>query len=157
MALVPKGMMIRRGALGGVLVALLAIGAAYASAFASGGAPGWAPWAMAVGTTLLMVSTTALGAVRAGRLGRIWVPLAAMLLLMGGGFCLALAMPGGETVESSLWLGLPRRAAVILFGVGLLPLFFVPVSYALTFDATTLSEADLARVRSLAAGVREES
>ena len=56
MALVPKGMLIRRVALGGVLIALLAIGAAYASAFAPGGAPGWAPWAMAVGLTVALAA-----------------------------------------------------------------------------------------------------
>jgi hypothetical protein len=38
--------------------------------------------------------------------------------------------------------------------VGLLPLFVLPVAYALTFDQTTLSEDDLARVREAARAAR---
>jgi hypothetical protein len=36
---------------------------------------------------------------------------------------------------------------VILYGIGLLPVLVLPVAYGLTFDAATLSEADLERVR----------
>lgn len=147
-------LMIRRTSLLVIFLAVLAIGVAYASAFTPGGAPAWAAWLMAMGTALLMVATTALGAVRAGRLGRIWFALAFILVTVGGGFWWALALPAGESADAPLWLGLPHRAAVVLFGVGLLPLFIVPLAYAFTFDERTLSEADLARVRARAAARR---
>jgi hypothetical protein len=51
-------------------------------------------------------------------------------------------------------LGLPRRAAIVLYGIGLLPLFVLPVAYALTFDEMTLSEEDLERVRRAAAAAQ---
>jgi hypothetical protein len=40
---------------------------------------------------------------------------------------------------------------VIVYGVGLLPLLVLPLTYALTFDAEILTEEDLARVREAAA------
>jgi hypothetical protein len=67
-------------------------------------------------------------------------------------FALALALPegpGGGTVGEPLLLGLPRRAAVVVYGVGLLPVFVLPIVYALTFDAQTLRAEDLERVRAL--------
>jgi hypothetical protein len=146
--------MIRRVALGGVLASVVTIGVAYAAAFLPGGAPAWAAWALAGGTALLMASSTALGAVRRDRLGWVWLPVIAIVVVVGGGFWLTLGMPGGETASSVLWLGLPRRAAVILFGVGLIPLFVVPVTYALTFDEMALPEEELARIRS-AVGARD--
>jgi hypothetical protein len=62
------------------------------------------------------------------------------------GFGAALVMPA-ETRDSTLWLGLPPRAAVVLYGIGVLPLFVLPIAYALTFESLTLSDADLERVR----------
>ena len=53
-----------------------------------------------------------------------------------------------------LWLGLPKGAALVLYGVGLLPLLVLPLAYALTFEGQTLSEADLERVRRAASGLR---
>ena len=50
-------------------------------------------------------------------------------------------------VKLPLWLGLPPRAAVVLYVIGFLPVLVLPLAYALTFDALTLSEADLARAR----------
>lgn len=139
--------MIRRTALAGVVLSTMLIGAAYASAFFPGGAPGWAPWAMAIGTASLMVATMALGAARGGRLGRLRLPFALVFLLLVGGFGAVLALPPADPADPTLWLGLPPRAAVVLYGIGILPLLVVPVAYALTFDEMTLSEADLARVR----------
>lgn len=128
-----------------VFLSVLAIGAAYGSAFLPGGAPGWAPWAMAVGASVLPVATMVLGAVRRGRIGRLWIPFAFVLAVLVGGFGAALALPP-DTAGADLWLGLPPRAAIVLYGVGLLPLLAVPLAYALTFDDLHLSEADLARV-----------
>lgn len=137
--------MIRSAALTGIVLSLLAIAAAYASAFGAAGASGWAPWAMALGTSALLVSLMALGASRHGRLGALWLPLAATFAVLAAGFGLALWLPA-EAADADLWLGLPRRAAIVLYGVGILPLLIVPVAYALTFDRLTLTAADLARI-----------
>src|SRR5690606_16562291 len=118
-----------------------------ASAFLPGGAPRWAAWAMAAGISVMMVATTALGAARRGRLGALSVPFALVFLILMGGFGVALALPPPGPADATLWLGLPRGAAVVLYGVGLLPLFAVPLAYAVTFDTLTLSDADLERVR----------
>jgi len=48
-------------------------------------------------------------------------------------------------------LGFPLRAAIVIYGVGLVPLVMLPVVYAMTFDEMTLSEDDLARVREVRA------
>ena len=146
--------MIKRSALRAVFLSVVAIGVAYASAFAPGGAPRWAAWLMAMGIAVLLVATMALGAARDGRLGRLALPFGFVLLVLAVGFGAVLALPPADPLDPSLWLGLPPRAAVVLYGIGLLPLFAVPVAYALTFDDMTLSDADLARVRAAAAELK---
>ena len=148
--------MTRRIALGTVFLAVLAIGVAYASAFAPGGAPGWAPWVMAIGIAALLVGTMTLGAARGGRLGKLKLPFAFVFVVLVGGFGAVLWLPPADPADPTLWLGLPPRAAVVLYGIGLLPLLVVPVAYALTFDEMTLSEADLLRIRAAARALREE-
>lgn len=145
--------MAKRISLAAIFAATLSIAAAYASAFLPGGAPGWAAWAMAAGTAVMMVAATALGAARPG-LGPLRIPFALTFLILAGGFALALALPA-EAPGAPLILGLPVRAAVVLLGVGLLPLLILPVAYAMTFDAMTLSDADLERVRSAAREAQE--
>ena len=54
------------------------------------------------------------------------------------------------TFTADIYIG----CAIVLFGVGLLPLLAVPLAYALTFDDQTLSEEDLERVRRAAAARR---
>jgi hypothetical protein len=105
---------------------------------------------MVVGTSALMTATMALGAVRNGRLGRLWFSFAFVFLLFVGGFGTALLLPESDPAAPTLWLGLPPGAAVVLYGIGLLPLLVVPVAYALTFDEQTLSAADLERIRAAA-------
>lgn len=143
----PAGGALTRLAVGALFLGTLAIAAAYASAFRPGGAPAWAAWAMAIGVPLDLVATMVLGAAQRGRVP---APMLAAFALVGalliGGFALALALPGDLGAAEPLWLGLPRRAAVIVYGVGLLPVLVLPVVYALTFDAETLRPEDLARV-----------
>ena len=125
---------------------LLGAASAYASAFAAGGAPGWAAPLLAVAAIVTMTGTALLAAARAGS-----GMLAALLLL--GGLALAFAMASVWTVAPAdpaapdLYLGMPRAVAHLVFGIGLLPAIVVPLVYAWTFDAATLSEEDLARVR----------
>ncbi|HLL48460.1 MAG TPA: hypothetical protein VK399_17290 [Longimicrobiaceae bacterium] len=142
--------MSKRSALAGLFLSTLLIAAGYASAFLPGDPPRWAPWALAMGTAAILVASMALGAMRRGGVGRLAVPFALVFLILAGGFGAALAMPGADAADATLWLGLPPRAAIVLYGIGLLPLLFLPLAYALTFDEMTLSEADLARVRDAA-------
>lgn len=140
--------MARRNALLALLAGTLAIAAGYASAFLPGDPPGWAAWALAFGAATVMVSAAAVGAARADRgLGRLKLPLAITYLIVAGGFALVLSMPAADPANTALFLGLPVRTAIVLLGIGLLPLLVLPISYALTFDDMTLSEADLERVR----------
>jgi hypothetical protein len=132
------------------------IAVAYASAFRPAGAPGWAPWLLATGVPISLVGVMVLGAARAGRLPTsLALAFALVGLMLAGGFGLALALPASGAAEP-LVLGLPLRAAIIVYGVGLLPVFVLPAAYALTFDAQTLRAEDLDRVRVAAAEWRAE-
>lgn len=138
--------MAKRFALSALLFCTLLIAGAYASSFLPGGAPPWAAWAMALGTSGIMVASMALGAARRGSVGRLKLPFAGVFLILAGGFAAVLLLPP-EGADAALYFGLPLRAAVVLLGVGLLPLLFLPLAYALTFDDMTLSQDDLDRVR----------
>jgi hypothetical protein len=147
----------RRYSLAALLAGTLLIAAAYASAFLPGGAPPWAAWLFALGTPLAMVASMALGASGPRGLGRLKVAFAIVFTILAGGFAAVLALPPADPADPALFLGLPTRAAIVLLGVGLLPLFVLPVAYALTFDDTTLTEGDLERVRAAALRIREEA
>ena len=83
-------------------------------------------------------------------MGPLKIPFAFVILMLVIGFGAALALPATEGALSKLWLGLPARAAIVIYGVGLLPIFVLPIAYALTFETQTLSAEDLERVRKLA-------
>lgn len=142
--------MMQRTALTTFTLAMLAIAAAYASAFLPSGAPVWASWTFAFAMPAAFVALMALGAAKRGRLGRLAPALALVFVLLAGGFAVVLLLPAEDPADPVLWLGLPRRAAVLLYGVGLLPLVLVPVAYALTFDTLTLGPDDVERVRAAA-------
>ena len=139
--------MAKRFALALLVVAALAIAAAYASAFLPGGAPKWAPWPMALGIPAALVGVMVLGAARDGRVGRLALPFAFSGLVLAAGFALALALPADEAPGTPLYLGLPLRAAIVLYGIGLFPIMVLPIAYALTFSAQTLTADDVERVR----------
>lgn len=137
----------RRAALAAIVLATVAIAAGYASAFLPGGAPAWAPWLFALALPWLFVGVMALGSERPGRgIGRLALPFAFVWLILSGGFALLLGLPG-DGAPPRLIFGLPLRAAIILYGIGLLPVLVLPVAYALTFDELTLTDDDLERVR----------
>jgi hypothetical protein len=142
-----SGASAHRRALQAIVLGTAGLALAYASAFLPPPLGRWGPYVMAVAMPLCMIATMVLGAARAGRsLGGLLWPMGAVFVLVAGAFLAALVMPE-DTVGGALWLGLPPRAAVIVYGVGLLPLFVLPLAYAFTFDVLTLSDADLARVR----------
>lgn len=142
--------MTKRVAVSATAFATGCIALAYISAFVPGGAR-WGVWSMVVGLATMVVSLMALGASRPdGGIGRLAWPFAFTFIVIVGGFATALLLPG-EGPDARVLLGLPVRAALVLYGIGLLPLVVLPLSYALTFDEMTLREEDLARVRELGA------
>ena len=131
-----------------LVLSCLAVAGAYGLAFLPGGAPPLAIWGVALGSAGMLSSAMALGAMRAGRLRP--VALGACLLtflVVAGAFGIVLLLPAPTNAPEDLWLGLPRRAAIVLYGVGVVPLLFLPLAYAVSFDADTLNEDDLERVR----------
>lgn len=145
--------MAKRSSLAALVLSTLAIAVAYGSAFLPGDPPAWGAWLMALGTATMMVASMALGAVRAGGAGRLKIPFALTFVILAGGFAAAMLLPA-EAAGAPLYFGLPLRAAVVLIGVGLLPLMVLPLAYALTFDEMTLSDEDLERVRMAARQLR---
>ena len=141
----------RRVAIAMLLIAILAIAAGYAAAFMSTGAPAWAPWLLALGIPVSVGAIMILGAARGRRgIGQLKIPFAFVVATLALGFGAALALPASEGPLSRLWLGLPLRAAIVIYGVGLLPIIVLPIAYALTFESQTLSTGDVERVRELA-------
>lgn len=138
---------VRRWALRVLASSILAIAVAYGSAFLSPTVAALGPWLLAAFAPLAMFALMLLGAApRRGSAQALLWPFLVVYLLVAGGLLLALRLPP-DAATTSLWLGLPPRAAVILFGVGLLPLFLLPIVYAMTFDSLTLTASDVERVR----------
>ena len=142
--------MTRRAALIALFTAILAIAVGYASAFSKTGAPVWSAWLLAFGIPVALGAIMILGAVRGDQgIGSLKFPFAFVILVLIVGFGAALALPATEGPLSRLWLGLPLRAAIVVYGVGLLPIIVLPVAYAMTFETLTLSSEDVDRVRAV--------
>lgn len=98
-----------------------------------------------------------LGATRGNRgLGPLKLPLLFVVIALAAGFCLALGLPVTEAPGTRLFLGLPLRASIVIYGIGLLPIVVLPLAYALTFSTQTLNESDIERVRELAKKIRDD-
>jgi hypothetical protein len=140
----------------GILLGALAIALAYGAAFLPG-ATTVAPWLMMVGIALLVCSLCLLGTRRRGgaRPLALLIGLALLALVLLGGFGAALVLPP-EGAAAPLLLGLPRRAALLVYGIGLLPALFLPLIYAFSFDAAVLSQAELRELRSQLADLARE-
>jgi hypothetical protein len=140
----------RRASLGALIVGISAIALGYAAALLPQGTPTWAPWLLALGIPVALGAIMILGAAR-GRMGigPLKYPFAFVVAVLVIGFCAALALPATESSLSKLWLGLPARAAIVIYGIGLLPIVVLPVAYALTFETQTLNAEDVERVREL--------
>ena len=91
-------------------------------------------WLLSIGLAVLMPATMALGAPRRGPRARVVrVALWGTFVVLFGAFAAALALPAAEGPDSRLFLGLPLRAAIVLYGAGVLPLVVLPLVYAWTF------------------------
>ena len=141
--------MTRKAAIVALFLSIVAIAVAYASAFGKTGTPAWSPWVVAVAIPVAIVAIMILGAARGEGIGKLKIPFVFVAVNLVVGFVAALALPASESATSKLLLGLPLRAAIVIYGVGLLPIFVLPVAYALTFESQTLNAADVERVRRL--------
>ena len=129
-----------------IFVSMLVIGAGYASAFLEGGVPRIATYAFALATAAVMTAVIVLGAARTrSSLGGLKWVFAFTFLVLAAGFCVALGETSVDTTR--LFLGLPRGAAIMMYVVGFLPMAVLPIAYALTFEKTTLNEAELEELR----------
>lgn len=141
-----------------VWVGAIALALAYAFALLPGEPPEWSAFALAWGTGALLAGLLMLGASRSQGLA---VPTGLLFLATGlwvaGGLSLLLAAPGIDAPDAPLVLGLPRRAAFLLLGVGVAPGLVVPVAYGLLFDRHTLTEEDLEELRRVAREVADEA
>lgn len=141
-----------------LMASIGAIATAYAAAFAPGGTPSWAPWLLALGIPGALGGIMILGAARGRKgIGSLKLPFLFVFVVLASGFCLALGLPANEAPGATLLLGLPVRASIVIYGIGLLPIVVLPVAYAITFDTLTLSESDVQQVRDLATKIRAQS
>jgi hypothetical protein len=144
-------MMPRRLALFGLVVSTIAIVTAYALAFLPGGANDVSVLLMIFGIAAMAVSLMILGAVRSGeKLGVLAFAFSFVFLVLMVGFAVVLLMPGGDSATTRLFGGLPPRAAMVIYGIGLLPVLVLPLVYARTFEERTLTEEDLRKVKEAA-------
>ena len=143
-----------------LLIRLLAsscglVAVAYATMFASATPPAWAPITLAIGANGVIMTLMAIGAVRHDTMPRsLAMTFIGLFVLCAGAFVAALLLPPQEGAAGPLLLGLPLRAAIVLYGVGVLPIAILPLAYALTFESSTRSEGDLERVRAAHARMR---
>jgi hypothetical protein len=117
-------------------------------------APGAAPsWLGVAGVTATLVGVLLLAAPQAGVSRSLAVAALLAGVIVGGGLSLALVL-APETLTQPLWFGLPRRAAIVLVGVGLLPALVLPWCYLRDAAADPLDEAAIARLAADAERVR---
>lgn len=109
---------------------LLAQAGAYLAAVLAGPAAPVATGLAIYGTGGTLAGFLVLGAMRGGRLsGAATVAALAIFVIPVAGFAAAALLPGDAS--DALVLGLPPRAAVVLYGIGVLPAFVLPVAYLL--------------------------
>lgn len=140
----------RRAAVVILFLSIAAIAIAYGASLVTSGASTWAPWIAAIAIPVALTAIMILGAVRGDKgIGSLAIPFGFVALILIIGFLAALMLPATESPTSSLWLGLPARAAIVIYGIGVLPIIVLPVAYALTFESQTLNAQDVERVREL--------
>lgn len=128
----------RRAALTLLLASMLAMLVAFAAAFAASlvgaATPRWASAVMAGATGMCLAAFIGVALGERARDGRIVAVLAFVGLGVGGALTALLWVPETTGPEDALWGGLPLGAALLVYGIGLLPMLIVPVVYAWTFD-----------------------
>lgn len=129
-----------------------AIAACYLAGLVGHGSAPWIPMVFVTGVATIMVSMMVLGAATRRGIGRLAVPFAFTWLILVGGIAAAQLLPADER---PFFLGLPPAAALILYGIGFVPILVLPFAYALTFDSLTLRPEDIEQVRAAGAARNE--
>lgn len=108
---------------------LLAQAGAYLAAALAGPAAPLATALAIYGIGATLAGLLVLGAVRGQRLsGAATLAAIALFVFPVAGFGAAALLPG-DAATDALVLGLPARAAIIVYGIGVLPAFILPVAY----------------------------
>jgi hypothetical protein len=127
-----------------IVSAVIAIAAAYGVTLAAPSEATWAAPALAYGIGASIAGLFVLGASRNGRLAP-WIAVAftGVFVVVTGVFWWVLTLPPAEGAGGPLLVGLPRRTALVLLGVGGVPTVFLPLMYAWAFDREVLREEDV--------------
>ncbi len=125
---------------------MLAIG----GAVVSGGGTGPLAFALAAGTAALLVGLLLLGAGADAGPGWTWVAFLGTGLWVVAGFGVVLLLPPESPESPRLLLGLPLRAGILVYGVGLAPAIVLPWVYGVVFDRETLTGEAWAELRDAA-------
>lgn len=123
------------------------IGVAYLSAWLPAGTRGWGTGAMVVGCALTLAGMLALGGRGAHAARRLVIGAAILqfvIVLLGLG--LPFVLPP-ERADAALFLGLPIRAAIEIYGVAVLPAVIFPLLFARDFRRRAIDPATLQRIR----------
>ena len=109
----------------------------------------------ALATAIFPVALMALGTSRGGRTGPVGKPLLLLLAIL---VAVMLALLGlRDRVEGGPWVGgLPAAAAVLIYGLFVVPLVVSSLAHAFTFDRWTLPEDRLAELRRRFPGQRSD-
>lgn len=136
----------------GLFLSVLLVGTGYVAALVPAIPRDGAAWLVAVGTAGSLVSAIAIGATKEGRLGPLGPVLVALFAVLVGGLggSLLLGPPGEGGADSGLFLGLPPASALVVYGLGLVPVLLVPLAYALTFHRSSVSEREWRKLKALA-------
>jgi len=129
---------VRRAALALLLISALMMPVAFAAAVAAASVgaatPRWASALMAAATGLCLAAFMGVALGERARDVRIAAVLAFVGLGVGGALMALLSVPPVTGPDEALWGGLPLGAALVVYGIGLLPMLIVPVVYAWTFE-----------------------
>lgn len=102
---------------------------------------------MIAGSAACMTGATMLGAANSHLRRGTVVFLGLFLLLI---VCVGFGLPvllSPDAIDAPLVLGLPLRVAIEVYGVGILPIFVLPVAYAIEFRSDDLDPAALDALR----------
>lgn len=137
-----------RWAVGLIFAAAVLMLTGYALAFAGERGAALGAWALVLGNAVLAPAAMALGAPLRGTRGSVVCgALWATGFVLFVAFAVALALPADEAAASRLFLGFPRRAAIVIYGAGVLPLLALPALFAWSFDARAFDAGNIERIR----------
>ncbi len=132
-----------------IAVSSLVLVLGYAAAWWPGGAPRWVAVSFALATVAQLAAFCLLGARRRdGRTGAVAPGVIAAGVLVAVAFVTAIVAPDPGAAEPLLG-GLPRRTAIVLYGIGIAPLAILATVFVRTFDAWAPTDEDVARLRAI--------